>query len=193
MLRRLYDWTLAKCAHPLAERWLAFISFAEASFFPVPPDALLAPMCLARPERAFRFAFICTFASVLGALLGYAIGFFLFETVGQSVLSLYGLADRFAGFAASFNQQGWLIVLIAGLTPLPFKVITIAAGATSMPLYILLLASVIARSARFFAIAGLLWRFGPPVKRVMERQFNLISIAFTAALLGGFGLIKLTL
>lgn len=114
--------------------------FRRSELLPFPPDVLLAPMCLTRPERAFRYAFICTVASVLGALLGYAIGFFLFETIGQWILSLYGLEDRFANFAAQFNEQGWLIVLIAGFTPLPFKVITIAAGATAMPLSILVLA-----------------------------------------------------
>ena len=190
MLRRLYEWTLDKCGHPHAERWLAFISFIESSFFPIPPDVLLAPMCLARPDRAFRYAFICTIASVFGALLGYAIGMFLFETVGQWILSLYGLEDRFEGFAENFNEHGWVIVLLAGFTPLPFKVITIAAGATAMPLYILVIASIIARSARFFLVAVLLWKFGAPMKRLIEKHFNLLSIVFSAALIGGFVLLR---
>lgn len=186
MLRRLYDWTLEKCEHRFAERWLAFISFVESSVFPIPPDVLLGPMCLARPDRAFRYAFICTVASVLGALLGYAIGMFLFETVGQWVLSMYGLEDKFAGFSDAFNEQGWLIVLLAGFTPLPFKVITIAAGATAMPLYILLFASVIARSARFFLVAALLWKFGPPMKALIDKHFALLTTLFGIALIGGF-------
>ena len=190
MLRRLYDWTLEKCEHRHAERWLALISFVESSFFPIPPDVLLAPMCLATPQRAFRYAFICTAASVLGALLGYAIGMFLFENVGQWILSLYGLEERFEGFADNFNEHGWVIVLLAGFTPLPFKVITIAAGATAMPLYILIAASIIARSARFFLVAALLWKFGPPMKRLIEQHFNLISIVFSAALIGGFVLLR---
>ena len=131
MLRRLYDWTLEKAAHRHAERWLAAISFIESSFFPIPPDVVLGPMCLARPDKAFRYALICTIASVIGALLGYAIGMFLFDTVGQWIIGLYGLEKEFAGFADSFNDQGWAIVLLAGFTPLPFKVITIAAGATT--------------------------------------------------------------
>jgi membrane protein YqaA with SNARE-associated domain len=186
MLRRLYDWTLAKCEHRFAERWLAFISFVESSFFPIPPDVLLAPMCLARPERSFRYALICTVASVIGALLGYAIGLFLFETVGQWILSLYGLEEKFDNFANSFNEHGWLIVLLAGFTPLPFKVITIAAGATAMPIYVLIFASIIARSARFFLVAALLWKFGKPMKAMIDRNFNLLTIAFGVIFVGGF-------
>jgi membrane protein YqaA with SNARE-associated domain len=186
MLRRLYQWTLDKCGHPLAERWLAFISFVESSVFPIPPDVLLAPMCLARPDRAFRYALICTVASVVGALLGYAIGLFLFETVGQWVLSVYGLEDKFRDFADRFNEHGWLVVLLAGFTPLPFKVITIAAGATAMPLYVLIFASVIARSARFFLVAALLWKFGPPMKALIDRHFALLTTLFGLALVGGF-------
>jgi membrane protein YqaA with SNARE-associated domain len=191
MLRRLYQWTLDKCGHPLAERWLAFISFVESSVFPIPPDVLLAPMCLARPERAFRYATICTAASVAGALLGYAVGMFLFETVGQWVLSAYGLEDKFTSFAQSFNEQGWLIVLLAGFTPLPFKVITIAAGATAMPLYVLVFASIIARSARFFLVAALFWKFGPPVKGFIDRHFGLVTIAGGVLLIGGFAAVRL--
>lgn len=186
MLRRLYDWTIEKCRHPHAERWLAGISFAEASFFPIPPDVLLAPMCLAHPARAFRYAFICTVASVLGALLGYAIGYFLFETIGQAILSFYGAGDKFDAFAADFNEYGWVIVFLAGFTPLPFKVVTIAAGATVMPLHILIIASIISRAARFFLVAGLLWKFGEPMQRLIDRHFALITTAFGVLLVGGF-------
>ena len=190
MLRRLYDWTLEKAGHRHAERWLAFISFIESSFFPIPPDVLLAPMCLSRPEKAFRFAFICTVASVIGALLGYAIGMFLFETVGQWILSAYGLTEQFETFSEAFNEQGWIIVLLAGFTPLPFKVITIAAGATAMPLHILVIASVIARSARFYLVAALLWKFGPPMKKLIDKHFGLITAAGGILLVGGFVAIK---
>lgn len=186
MLKRLYEWTLEKAGHRHAERWLGAISFAESSFFPIPPDIMLIPMCLAKPERAFRYALICTIASVLGALLGYAIGYFLFETVGQAILDFYGLGGRFESFAAQFNEQGWIIVLLAGFTPLPFKVITIAAGATAMPLYVLIAAAVIARSARFFLVAALLWKFGEPVKRIIDRHFGLITTAVAIVGVGGF-------
>lgn len=186
MLKRLYEWTLDKAGHRYAERWLAVIAFIESSFFPIPPDIMLIPMCLAKPERAFRYAFICTIASVLGALLGYAIGYFLFEALGQPILSFYGLSDEFVSFAAQFNDQGWIIVLLAGFTPLPFKVITIAAGATSMPLYILIFAAIIARSARFFLVAALLWKFGEPMKRIIDRHFGLLTVIVSIIGIGGF-------
>ncbi|MFC4291488.1 YqaA family protein [Sphingorhabdus arenilitoris] len=190
MLKRLYEWTLEKAAHRHAERWLFGISFIESSFFPIPPDVVLAPMCLARPEKAWRYALICTIASVLGALLGYAIGFFLFETIGQAILNFYGLADQFDSFAQSFNEQGWLIVLLAGFTPLPFKVITIAAGSTAMPLYILIAASIVARSARFFLVSGLLRFFGAPMKAWIDKNFALATTLGGIAFVGGFVAIK---
>ena len=190
MLKRLYEWVLDKAGHRHAERWLTALSFAESSFFPIPPDVMLIPMCLARPERAFRYALICTIASVAGALLGYAIGYFLFDAVGQPILHFYGLSDAFEGFARRFNEQGWIIVLLAGFTPLPFKVITIAAGATAMPLHILVIAAVIARSARFFLVAALLWKFGEPMKRVIDRHFAVLTIAVAIVGVGGFVAIK---
>jgi membrane protein YqaA with SNARE-associated domain len=186
MLKRLYQWTLDKAAHDKAPHWLAAISFIESSFFPIPPDVMLAPMCLARPDRAFRYALICTIASVLGALLGYAIGFFLFEQLGRFILDLYGLSEKFDAFSAEFNAQGWIIVLLAGFTPLPFKVITIAAGATAMPLYVLIGAAIIARSARFFVVAALLWKFGPPMKAWIDKNFALATTTVGILFVGGF-------
>lgn len=190
MLKKLYHWTLAKAAHEKAPYWLAAVSFIESSFFPIPPDVMLAPMCLARPERAFRYALICTIASVLGALLGYAIGFFLFETIGLAILDFYGLGDQFESFKTSFNEQGWLIVLLAGFTPLPFKVITIAAGATAMPLYILVVASIIARSARFFLVGALLWKFGQPMQDWIDKHFALATTVVGVLFVGGFAALK---
>lgn len=190
MFRKLYDWTLEKAGHRHAERWLGGISFVESSFFPIPPDVVLAPMCLAKPENSLRYAFICTVASVLGALLGYAIGFFLFETVGQWILDIYGLGEKFDGFREQFNAQGWIIVLLAGFTPLPFKVITIAAGATAMPLHILIFAAIIARSARFFLVATLLKYFGPPMKEWIDKNFALATTVGGVLFVGGFVAIK---
>jgi len=190
MLKRLYQWTLDKAAHPQANKWLAGISFVESSFFPIPPDVLLAPMCLARPERSLFYAFICTVASVIGALLGYAIGYFLFETIGIAILDFYGLAEKFDIFAQNFNEQGWLVVLLAGFTPLPFKVITIAAGSTAMPLYILIFAAIIARSARFFLVALLLWKFGAPMKEWIDRNFALATTTVGILFVGGFVAIR---
>ena len=186
MLKRLYEWTLEKAGHPKAERWLAGVSFVESSFFPIPPDVMLLPMCLARPDKALRYALICTIASVVGALLGYAIGYFLFETVGQAILDLYGLGDEFESFASAFNEQGWLIVLLAGFMPLPFKVITIAAGATTMPLHILVIAAIIARGARFFLVAVLLWKFGEPMKAFIDKYFAWLTLLAGILLVGGF-------
>jgi membrane protein YqaA with SNARE-associated domain len=190
MLKRLYEWTLEKAGHPTAPKWLAVVSFVESSFFPIPPDVLLAPMCLSKPEKAWRYALICTISSVIGALLGYAIGYFLFETVGKPILEFYGLGAKFKDFAAAFNRQGWIIVLLAGFTPLPFKVITIAAGATGMPLYVLVVASIIARSARFFLVAALLWKFGPPMKEWIDRNFALATTVLGLLGVGGFVAIK---
>lgn len=190
MLRRLYDWTLEKAGHHHAPRWLFGISFTESSFFPIPPDVLLGPMCLAKPARAFHFAFICTLASVLGALLGYAIGLFLFDTVGRAILSAYGLTEQFGKFAEAFNQQGWIIVMLAGFTPLPFKVITIAAGTTQMPLHILVIASIISRAGRFFLEAALLWKFGEPMKRMIDQNFALITTSVGILGVGGFVAVK---
>ncbi len=186
MLRRLYDWTLAKAAHPLAARWLALVSFAESSVFPIPPDIMLIPMCLARPRRAWRYAAIATAASVLGALAGYAIGALLFEQVGAPVLSFYGLTDAFDGFRAEFVARGWLYVLLAGFTPLPFKVVTIAAGATALPLPVLLGAALISRSARFGLEAGLLRWLGEPARRLIERHFGWLTVAAAVVGIGGF-------
>ncbi len=190
MLRKLYDWTMEKAGHRYAERWLFGISFMESSFFPIPPDTLLAPMCIARPRYSFRYALICTIASVLGALLGYIIGSFLFDTIGIAILDFYGLGDKFESFSEQFNAQGWIIVLLAGFTPLPFKVITIAAGATGMPLYILIFAAIIARAARFFLVALLLWKFGPPMKQWIEKNFALATSLAGAAFIGGFVAIR---
>jgi len=190
MLKKLYEWMLDKAGHPQATKWLAGISFAESSFFPIPPDVMLAPMCLAKPKRAYWYAFICTVSSVLGAMLGYAIGFFLFETIGIAILDFYGLADKFDVFAESFNEQGWLVVLLAGFTPLPFKVITIAAGSTAMPLYVLIFAAIIARSARFFLVAVLLARFGAPMKDWIDKNFALATTVGGIIFVGGFVAVK---
>lgn len=190
MLKRLYHWTLAKAAHQKAPYWLAAVSFIESSFFPIPPDVMLAPMCLAKPHKAFQYALICTIASVVGALFGYAIGYFLFETVGSAILDFYGLGEQFEGFKVSFNEQGWLIVLLAGFTPLPFKVITIAAGATAMPLYILVIASIIARSARFFLVGALLWKFGQPMQDWIDKHFALATTVVGVLFVGGFLALK---
>jgi membrane protein YqaA with SNARE-associated domain len=186
MLRRLYDWTMSLAAHRQATRALAGVSFAESSFFPIPPDVLLIPMVIAERRRAWQFATICTVASVLGGLLGWVIGAFLFETVAQPILQVYGYADKFAEFAARYNQWGAWIVFMAGLTPFPYKVITIASGATGLSLPIFIVASILSRGLRFFAVAGLLYWLGPPIRDFIERRLGLVFTAFVVLLLGGF-------
>ncbi|HEY9092163.1 YqaA family protein [Parasphingorhabdus sp.] len=191
MLKRLYGWMLDKAGHPHASKWLAGFSFTESSFFPIPPDVLLAPMCLAKPEKSLWYAFICTVASVMGAMLGYAIGYFLFETIGIAILEFYGATESFEQFALKFNEQGWIVVLLAGFTPLPFKVVTIAAGSTMMPLYILIFASIISRAGRFFLVAILLKHFGPPMKAWIDKNFALATTVVGILFVGGFIAVRL--
>jgi membrane protein YqaA with SNARE-associated domain len=191
MFKKLYHWTLHWSAHRHAERALFGISFIESSVFPIPPDILLIPMCLANRARAIRYAAICTIASVLGGLLGYAIGLFLFETIGQWVLQFYGLTDAFAGFELKFQQWGWWLVLMAGFTPFPYKVITIASGVFHLNIPIFIAASIISRGGRFFIEAVLLYHYGEKIRRFIDRYFGLLTILFFVLLLGGFAVIKL--
>lgn len=190
MLRRLYDWTLrlAESRHAL---WALFaVSFAESSVFPIPPDVLMIPMILARPARAWVIAGVALLGSVLGAMLGYYIGWGLFETVGRPVLELYGKDAYFDEFAATYNQWGAWAVLVAGVTPFPFKVITILSGSTGLSLPVFLLASLIARGLRFYIVAALLWKFGAPIRDFIERRLSLLFGLFVVILLGGFALVK---
>lgn len=186
MLRRLYDWTMSLAESPYALWALAAVAFVEASIFPIPPDVLMIPMIIAAPRRAFLIAGIATVASVLGGLFGYFIGAALFETLGQPVLDFYGKGDSFAEFAASYNEKGAWAVLLAGMTPFPFKVITIASGVTHLSLPVFIVSAVIARALRFFIVAALLWRFGAPIQSFIERRLGLVFIVFCVLLIGGF-------
>ncbi len=190
MIRRLYDWTMGLAGSPYALWALAVIAFVESSVFPIPPDVLMIPMIIAAPRRAFLIAGVATAASVAGALLGYYIGWGLFETVGRPVLDFYGKADHFDDFARRYNEWGVWAVLIAGVTPFPFKVITIASGATGLALVPFILSAIIARALRFFIVAGLLWRFGAPIRDFIERRLGLVFILFCVLLIGGFGLVR---
>lgn len=186
MLRRLYDWTMHLAERPHAMWALAFVSFVESSLFPVPPDVLLIPMVLASRDRAWRIAFVCTVASVLGGILGYAIGAFLFEEIGRPILDLYGYAEKFESFRQRYNEWGGWIVAFAGFTPFPYKVITIASGVTGLDVATFMVASVLSRGARFFLVAALLWYFGPPIRRFVESNLPALAFAFFALLFGGF-------
>lgn len=186
MLRSTYDWVMGLAARKDAIWVLAAIAFIESSVFPIPPDVLLIPMVLAARDRAWRYAAVCTIASVLGGMLGYAIGMFLFESAGQPLLEFYGYADKFDDFRGRYNEWGAWIVLIAGLTPFPYKVITIASGVAELDLAVFTIASVLARGLRFFIVAALLWWLGPPVREFIEKRLGLMTIVFCVLLLGGF-------
>jgi membrane protein YqaA with SNARE-associated domain len=186
MLDRLYARTLTLAASRYAMAALILVAFAEASFFPLPPDLLLIPMILARPRRAFLIAAVCTLASVSGGFLGYAIGYFLFAAVGRPVLEFYHAMGRYDALKATYAQWGVWIILIKGLTPIPYKLVTIASGVAHFSLVAFGLASLASRSLRFFLLALLLWRFGEPVRAFIERRLMLVTSLFAAALIGGF-------
>jgi len=191
MLRNLYARTLALAASPRAAWWLAVIAFAEASCFPIPPDALLIPMALARPREAWRFAAICTVASVIGGALGYFIGYAVFDQLAQPLIRLYGYGDRFAAFQALYAQYGLWVILIKGLTPIPYKIVTIASGAAGFNFWLFMAASIVTRGMRFFLVAALLRAFGTPVRDFIERRLALVTGALAAGVVGGFLLLKL--
>ncbi len=186
MLRRLYDWTMSLSAHPHALWVLAGVAFVESSVFPIPPDVLLIPMVLAARQRAWLIAGVATAASVVGGIAGYGIGYFLFAEVGQPLLDFYGYQDKFAEFRELYNAWGAWIVFGAGLTPFPYKVITIASGLTHLDFVTFNIASVLGRGGRFLVVAGLLWQFGPPIRTFIERNLGPLTVAFFVLLLGGF-------
>ena len=191
MLRRAYDWTMGLAGRRHALPLLALVAFVESSVFPIPPDVMLVPMVLAARERAFTIAAVCTAASVLGGLLGYAIGAVLFESVGRPLLGFYGGADVFASFRDTYNSWGLWIVFTAGLTPLPYKVFTILSGVTQLDVTVFVLGSAVSRGARFFLEAALLWRFGAPIRAFVERHLGTVAAAFLVLLLGGFVVARL--
>ena len=190
MLRRLYDRVLALSASRQAPFWLAAVAFAESSFFPVPPDALLIPMVAARPERAWRLAAICTVFSVLGGLLGYAIGAVLYQQVALPLIHAYRYDAAAAAFTEALRANGVWLVLAKGLTPIPFKIVTIAAGAVQMPLGPFVLACIATRGARFFIEAAVLRRWGTPVLRMVERRLAMVMAGSVLAVVAGFLLLK---
>ncbi len=190
MLRRLYNWTISLAESPYALWALAVVAFVESSVFPIPPDVIMIPMIIARPSKAFLIAMVAMMASVMGALLGYYIGAGLFDVVGKPILEFYGKTDAAAQFSQRFKDYGAWAVLIAGITPFPFKVITIMSGWTGLNLTIFIVSAIIARGLRFFIIAGLLWKFGTPIRDFIERRLGLVFILFLILLLGGFYLVK---
>ncbi|MEM7042491.1 MAG: YqaA family protein [Pseudomonadota bacterium] len=190
-LRALYNWTLRQAASPYALWILALVAFVESSIFPIPPDILLIPMVIAMRQRAWLIAGICTVASVAGGTAGYGIGYFLYESVGQAILEFYGKLEKFSSFQDLYNEWGAWIVMMGGLTPFPYKVITIASGVTGLNIVTFTIFSIIARGMRFFLVAWLLWKFGAPIKTFIEKYLGLLTIVFFVLLLGGFALLKL--
>lgn len=189
MLRKLYDWVFSLARHRHATRSLAVVSFAESSFFPVPPDVMLAPMVLARPDKAYFYAGICTLASVVGGLFGYAIGYFL-EPVGMAILSALGKADAFEASKALFQKYGAWVIVVKGATPIPYKLITISAGIFQFNLLAFIVLSVLTRSARFFLVAFVLRRWGAPMLKMVERRLALFTVLFLVLLVGGLLAVK---
>lgn len=170
---------------------LAAVSFTESSFFPIPPDVMLIPMILANRAKAWLIATVCTVSSVAGGVFGYAIGFYLFDTVGRRVVDFYGYGDKFATFQGWYNEWGLLIVFVAGITPLPYKVFTIASGVTGLPLATFIAGSVVSRGLRFFIEAALLWWIGEPIRTFVERNLQWVTVVFVGLLVGGFVLLRL--
>ena len=191
MIQRLYDWTLSLAEHRHALWVLALVAFLESSMFPIPPDIIMIPMIIARPNRAFVIAGVALVASILGGLLGYAIGALAYDTLGAPILQALGKADSMEEFATTFNNMGFWAVLAAGVTPFPYKVITIMSGWTGMPLATFIATSILARGLRFFLVALLLWKFGAPVRDFIERRLPLMFTLALALLIGGFFVIKL--
>ena len=191
--RRMYDWVLGFAHHRHSTAALATLSFAESSFFPIPPDVLLMPLCLGNRRRAFWFATVCTVASVLGGLAGYAIGWGLWEATSSFFYNYVPgfTEDKFQHVGGLYERYNFWVVFIAAFTPIPYKVITIAGGVFHINLPMFIVASIVGRGLRFFLVAGLMWKFGQPIVTFIDKYFNLLSIVFTLLLIGGFAVMKL--
>ena len=189
-LKRLYNWTLDKANHKNAKWYLSIISFAESSFFPIPPDLLLIPMALASKTKAIFYAFICTFSSVLGGILGYAIGYYFYNTLGIYIVEFYHLENSFSVFEDYYKEFGILIVLGAGITPFPYKFITIASGVFGLNIFLFIIISIVGRGFRFYLIAILLYFFGEKIKLIIDKYFNILTIVFFILLVGSVFIIR---
>ncbi len=185
MLRQLYNWCIQAAGKPYASWILGAVSFTESSFFPLPPDTMLVPMALARPDKAYHYAAVCTVASVLGGILGYAIGHYLYESVGLWLISLYGYGDKVETFREAYARWGSWIILIKGATPIPYKIVTITSGFAGYNFFMFVLLSVITRGARFYLTAFLLSRYGPQAREAIEKRLGFWFSVFLIALIGG--------
>jgi membrane protein YqaA with SNARE-associated domain len=191
-LRKVYNWTLSLAEKKLAGLWLGLLSFAEASFFPIPPDVLLIPLCLGKMKKAFKFAFICSLGSVLGGLAGYAVGAFAWDELsGLFFQYIPGFTpEKFDRLKSWYEEWGWPLVFLAGFSPIPYKIFTVASGVLGMALFPFILASAVSRSARFFLVAFLMAKFGEPMKEKIDKHFNLLAFVFGILLIGGVVVLK---
>ena len=191
IFRKLYNWTLNKARHKNASWFLVTVSFAESSFFPIPPDVLLIPMVLANRLRAWFYALICTLSSVTGGIIGYLIGFLFYSNIGSLIVDLYGLSNSFDNFENYYNQWGFWIVLGGGFTPFPFKFITIASGVFGLNIFLFIIVAIIARGLRFYLISSLLFIFGDKIRNIIDKYFNLLVSLFFILLIGSILFLKL--
>jgi membrane protein YqaA with SNARE-associated domain len=190
MMKRIYDWTMKKAGSDQAPAALGFISFIESSVFPIPPDVMLVPMILARREKAWWYATIATVTSVLGGILGYAIGYYLYDAVGLPILKFYGKENALDSFIAFVHDYGVPAIIVKGMTPIPYKVVTIAAGVAKMSFWPFIAASIVARAMRFYLVAALLYYFGEPIRDFIEKRLALVTTVFVLVLVGGFVAVK---
>lgn len=190
-IKKIYDWVIHWAETPYAVPALIILAFSESSFFPVPPDFLLIPVCLGKRNKAFYFAFICMVSSVTGGMLGYFIGWGFYETIGIKIVHFYHAEELFKQLCIKFNAYGFWAILVPALTPIPYKIFTISAGVTRIGFPTFIIASILGRGIRFFAVAWLLWMFGQPIKTFIEKYFNILSFLAVALLIGGFIALKL--
>ena len=191
MLRRLYDWVMRLAASRHAPLWLAAVSFIEASVFPIPPDVMLIPMVVAARDKAWRYAAVGALASVAGGCFGYAIGALLYDEFGRAIIAFYHLQTEFEAFKSGFDKWGVWLVLVQGMTPIPYKLVAIASGVAHLDPLSFVLAALVSRSVRFFFVAALFWRFGEPIRGFVERRLMLVTSAFVVLLVGGYFVLKL--
>lgn len=190
MIKRLYEWVLGWAHRPHGAWALFILAFAESSFFPIPPDVLLIALAISLPARAFRFALIASIGSLAGGVAGYAIGFYFMDIIGESIIQVYGLAEKYEYIQTLYRSYDAWAVAIAGFTPIPYKAFTITAGAFEINFFVFLIASAISRSARFFIVAFLIYRYGERIRDFIEKYFNILTLLFVILIIGGFVLIK---
>jgi membrane protein YqaA with SNARE-associated domain len=191
VVRRLYDWVLSWAESPYGASALLVLSFAESSFFPVPPDVLLIALCISAPTRAFKYAFLCTCGSLIGGIGGYGIGYYGYEAIGKPIIDFYDGHAVMEKIRVQYETYGFWGVLVAAITPIPYKVFTISSGFFSFSFASFFFASLVGRAIRFFAVSALIWKFGSPIRAFIDKYFNLLAVAFVVLLLGGFVIIKL--